>query len=164
MKRLILMRHAKSDWSNAAASDHERTLNPRGQRSATAMGKWLRDHSLHPDHVVCSDAARTRETLARLNLGDVATTFTRKLYLAEPDVMAEALRTQTADCILMIAHNPGSAMLADMLLATAPTHPDFDRYPTCATLVADFDITHWRDLTPGTGTARHFIVPRDLIE
>ena len=164
MKRLILMRHAKSDWSDLAASDHERTLNKRGRRSAETIGKWMRSQSVHPDHVLCSDAARTRETLSLLQIADVPTTTTRRLYLAEPDVMAHALHPRDEDCILMLAHNPGSAMLADMLLAEAPDHPDFDTFPTCATLVADFDIANWRDLRSGTGRVVAFIVPRDLIE
>ncbi|MEH6645783.1 SixA phosphatase family protein [Sulfitobacter sp.] len=164
MKRLILMRHAKSDWSDLAASDHERTLNKRGRRSAEAIGDWMRSKSLQPDHVLCSDAARTRETLSLLKLDDVPTTVTPRLYLAEPDVMAHELHSRDEDCIVMLAHNPGSAMLADMLLAKAPDHPDFDTFPTCATIVADFNITNWRDLRHGTGRVVEFIVPRDLIE
>lgn len=164
MKRLILMRHAKSDWSDPNASDHARTLNHRGQLSAEALGDWMRANGLHPDHVLCSDAARTQETLAGLALSDVTVETTRKLYLAEPEVMAQLLQSCEGDCVLMIAHNPGSAMLAETLLAQPPAHPEFYSYPTCATLVADFDIAHWHDLRSGTGTPVHFIVPRELME
>ncbi len=162
MKRLILMRHAKSDWSDPNASDHERTLNARGRAAAEQMGNWLRAQSLHPDHVLCSDATRTRETLARLALGPVNTTFTRTLYLADADVMAGELRKREEDCILMLGHNPGSAFLAEMLLRSPPDHDDFDRFPTCATLVAAFDVETWSDLRMGTGRAIAFTVPRDL--
>lgn len=164
MKRFILMRHAKSDWSDLTLSDHARALNARGRRSAEALGDWLRSLSLHPDHVLCSDAVRTRETLSLLALGDVETSTLRSLYLAEPDVMEAALREQDEDCVLMIAHNPGCAMVAEMLLAQVPDHPAFHSYPTGATLVADFDIASWRDLRRGTGTAAHFTVPRELTE
>ncbi len=164
MKRLILMRHAKSGWSDLATTDHERTLSDRGRWSAAAMGDWLREHYLIPDHVLCSDAARTRETLSRLKLEESNVSYSRSLYLAEPDVMAAALQAQDHDCILMVAHNPGSETLARMLLTTAPDHPDFANFPTCATLVADFDIPDWQHLKFNTGTAAHFTVPRDLIE
>jgi phosphohistidine phosphatase len=164
MKRLILMRHAKSDWSDASLSDHARTLNARGQRSAGAIGGWLRERGLIPDYVLCSDAVRTVQTLALLGLGEVPTTLTPALYLAEPDAMAALLRSQTEDTLLMLGHNPGTGALAEMLLAEAPDHPDFDRYPTCATLVAEFDIQTWSDLRNGTGSARHFIVPRQLTD
>lgn len=164
MKRLILMRHAKSDWSEPALSDHARHLNARGRQSAEALGDWLRRETLQPDHVLCSDAARTRETLSLLGLDNVETTFLHTLYLAEPEVMEAALHERKEDCILMIAHNPGCAMLAETLLAKPPEHPDFFRYPTGATLVASFEITSWRQLRSGTGSATHFIVPRDLTD
>lgn len=164
MKRLILMRHAKSDWSDAGLSDHARTLNARGRRSARAIGAWLRERGLLPDHVLCSDAVRTVQTLELLGLGERSTTLTSALYLAAPEAMASLLRSQTEDTVLMLAHNPGTAELAQMLLADAPDHPEFDSYPTCATLVAEFDIDIWSDLRNGTGSASQFIVPRDLTD
>ncbi len=164
MKRLILMRHAKSDWSDLTASDHERSLNARGIKSATAMGEWLRQEDLYPDHILCSDAARTQETLGLMKLPDTPTIYSRNLYLAEADVMARILRQQTADCILMVAHNPGTAILAERLLKTAPDQPEFHAFPTCATLVADFEIETWRALEMASGTTVHFTLPRTLIQ
>jgi len=164
MKRLILMRHAKSDWSDANASDHGRVLNPRGKRSADAMGAWLLKLGYLPDQVLCSDAARTRETLDRLSLGDLPTRLDSDLYLAAPEVIIRALRAATGDCVLMVGHNPGSAFLADMLASEPPSHADFHRFPTAATWVADFDISDWRDLQIGTGLTVNFTVPRDLIK
>lgn len=164
MKRLILMRHAKSSWSDPAASDHERMLNKRGQKNARSVGDWLRSHNLRPDHILCSDAERTRETLSRLNLGDIETTYSHGLYLAEPDVMFDALQAQSNDCILMVAHNPGCAMLAETLLDQAPQHPDFGNFPSGATLVVDFSISDWRDLRHDSGRAVQFTVPRDLTQ
>jgi phosphohistidine phosphatase len=162
MKRLILMRHAKSDWSDITASDHERALNTRGRHDAHVMGDWMSAKALQPDHVLCSDATRTRETLADLTLDDVRITFTRSLYLAEPDVMARALHTRDEPCVLIIAHNPGCGMLANMLLTNIPKHAQFNSYPTGATLVADFNIPRWQDLRHHTGSVIHFCVPRDL--
>jgi phosphohistidine phosphatase len=164
MKRLILMRHAKSDWSYIAASDHEHTLNARGIRSAKAMGLWLREHGLAPDYVLCSDAARTVETLGLLDLGTVQATLTRTLYLAEPDMMLDQIQKRTEETVLFLGHNPGIGALAQMLVTDAPDHPDFYSYPTCATLVAEFDIAGWHDLRSGTGDVLQFIVPRQLTE
>ena len=59
MLRLILMRHAKSDWSHLDLSDHDRPLNNRGKASAAALGDWLRVKSYLPDQVLSSTAART---------------------------------------------------------------------------------------------------------
>jgi phosphohistidine phosphatase len=128
------------------------------------MGDWLRDRKIKPDCVLSSDAARTRETLALLKLADIPTTFTRDLYLAEPQVMQQVLSTYVGDCILMVAHNPGSAMLANALLQSLPSHTEFRAYPSGATLVADFNIDSWSDLQLATGKIAEFIVPRDLIK
>ena len=163
MKRLILMRHAKSDWAGGPSSDHDRPLNPRGRNASAKLGDWLRVEALIPDQILCSSAIRTRETCLRLELPDsVALHETKTLYLASAEQILTALKAATGDTVLMIGHNPGCAMLADMLLAQRPDHEAFDRFPTCATLIADFDISSWRDLKLGTGTAVHFTVPRDL--
>jgi phosphohistidine phosphatase len=163
MKRLILMRHAKSDWSGGASSDHERILNPRGRAAATALGDWLRDKTLIPDQVLCSSAMRTKETCVRLELpANVNVTYLRPLYLASADVILNTLRSAKGDSILMIGHNPGIAMMAEAILTTEPDHPQFMQYPTGATLVADFDIANWTQAGWGKAIARHFVVPRDL--
>lgn len=163
MKEFILMRHCKSDWSSPGMSDHERPLNKRGRRSATALGKWLKENHRLPDALLCSSAARTLETAQLLDLPEgVEITVTRDLYLAEPDEMLTRLRAATGERVLMVAHNPGSAALASELLADWPDHPDFPRYPTGATLVVRFDIDTWQDLQTNSGTTIAFVVPREL--
>ncbi|WGW05260.1 SixA phosphatase family protein [Tropicibacter oceani] len=162
MKRLILMRHAKSDWS-FNLEDHARPLNTRGVKSAKALGDWLRRTGTLPDEVLCSDAARTRETLKLLGI-DAPIRFDADLYLAEPERMLDRLRDATGDTVLLIAHNPGICALAHDLLAAEPDHDRFDTYPTGATLVAQFDIDSWETLEPGTGRALDFVIPHDLIE
>ena len=162
MKTLIYMRHAKSDWSGGQ-NDHDRPLNPRGRKSAAKLGDWLRAHDLIPDQVLSSSSMRTRETCARLDLPEETDiTFTRDLYLATHHDILKTLRTATSDTVLMLGHNPGSGIFASEIVAAPPDHPQFSRYPTCATLVAEFDIADWRDADWGNANARHFIVPRDL--
>jgi len=163
MKRLILMRHAKSDWGDPMLPDHDRPLNKRGRRAATALGHWLRDNALQPDHVLCSSALRTQETCARLAL-PLEPDRQRALYLAEAPAMLRLLRAARGDTVLMIGHNPGIAEFAARLVATPPAHDRFDDYPTGATLVAAFEIDTWRDLQPGTGHVQHFVIPRELTD
>ncbi|WP_323767140.1 SixA phosphatase family protein [Antarctobacter sp.] len=162
MKQLILIRHAKSDWG-FDRPDHDRPLNARGRRAAPAIGNWLRDHGYLPDEVLCSTATRTRETLALLGT-PAPTRYERALYHAAPETMLDVLQSAQGNSVMMLAHNPGIAGLAEALVRTAPDHPRFDAYPTCATLVARFDIDDWKALMPGTGDARAFIVPRDLTD
>jgi phosphohistidine phosphatase len=161
MKDLILMRHAKSDWGSPLLHDHTRPLNKRGQRSATALGDWLRAQDLIPDQILCSSSARTQETCARLRL-PLAPDLHDALYLAEVPDMLGVLRGATGARVLMLGHNPGIAEFAASLVATPPAHERFDDYPTGATLVARFEIGDWADLMPGTGAVLHFVIPREL--
>ncbi|MFW2589128.1 SixA phosphatase family protein [Sagittula sp. SSi028] len=162
MKRLILMRHAKSDWKHGTA-DVARPLNGRGRRSAQAMGLWLHDVGYIPDEILCSSAARTRETLEHLAMA-APTCYRKSLYLAEADSLLADLRGCSGDCVLLVGHNPGIADLAHVLVAQAPNHERWEDYPTCATLVTDFDIDTWADLRPGTGQLVDFAVGRDLTD
>ncbi|MFK7940022.1 MAG: histidine phosphatase family protein [Roseovarius sp.] len=160
-KRLILMRHAKSGWDDPTLDDHDRPLNGRGRVSAQALGDWLRTKRIFPDQALVSSAARTRETFARLGLAMDAG-FDRALYLAPPNVMMTALKGATGDTVLMIGHNPGIAELANSLMREQPNHTRFYDYPTCATLVAEFQIDDWAQLTPGSGALVEFTIPREL--
>ena len=158
---LILMRHAKSDWGSPGLADHDRPLNGRGMRDAPMMGGWLREKGHLPDQVLCSTATRTRQTLEGLG-SETPTAFMPSLYHAEPDTMHDALLQAQGRSVLMIGHNPGIAAFAEDLLEHAPDHPRFHDYPTCATLVAEFDLERWADLRPGTGRVLDFVIPADL--
>lgn len=164
MKRVIVMRHTKSDWSGMATTDHDRVLNKRGRSSAAALGAWLGEIKVTPDAVLCSSAIRTRETLLRLDLPDLIanTTTTRDLYLANEDQLLTALKRASGECVLIVGHNPGIGTFASNILSAAHSHPQFALYPTGATLVADLDIDTWADVRFGNAIARHFTVPRDL--
>jgi phosphohistidine phosphatase len=161
MKRLVLMRHAKSDWSGAT-SDHDRPLNARGRASATALGEWLRAQKIAPDTVLCSTATRAAETLKGLALGpgtDVR--FTRDLYLADPETILATLRAASGDTVVIIGHNPGIGTMAGMIIETLDDGGITD-YPTGATLVATFNFEDWADVKWRMGTMDQFVVPRDL--
>ncbi len=166
-RRLILMRHAKSSWADDNAADIDRVLNGRGRKSCKAIGRWMKAEGHIPDQVLCSSAARTRETWDRVAAelrNPPAVTEVPELYLAEPEAMFAVLQGATGRVVAMLGHNPGIGLLAGRLLAASPDHPDFDRYPTLATLIADFDIDDWGALAWGSGRVVDFIVPRALID
>ena len=162
MKRLILMRHAKSDWS-ATGDDHARPLNKRGRASAPAMGEWLRAKGWMPDEVLCSSATRTRQTLDLLGLGRVPTRFERALYLAEASEMIGVLQTANADTVLLLGHNHGIAEAAHQLVQKPPAHTRFLDYPTCATSLITFAIESWEDVGRTKGTCEDFAIPREVL-
>ncbi len=163
-RRLILTRHAKSDWSDPSLPDHDRPLNGRGQRAATELGQWLVSRDYLPDQVLCSDACRTRETWAAIarSLSDAPDAdLIAALYHAEAATMLQHLKGATGQTVMMIGHNPGIGEFASTLPATPPTDPDFARYPTSATLVVNFDATGWDQITPGTGATLDFFTPSE---
>jgi phosphohistidine phosphatase len=165
MKRLILTRHAKSSWDDPLTPDHYRPLNERGKAAAADLGVWLASRGYVPGEVLCSDALRTRKTwsgLAPALPGTPILNLKPALYHAGPDVMLAVLRHATADCVMMIGHNPGIAEFAARLVARAPISPEFGRYPTGATLVADFMIDTWEDAGFGMAAAVDFIVPSEI--
>lgn len=162
MKRLILMRHAKSDWS-ATGDDHARPLNKRGKISAPAMGDWLRAKGWMPEGVLCSSATRTRQTLDLLGFEDVTTRFERALYLAEASDMVGVLQTAEADTVLMLGHNYGIAQCAHLLVQKWPDHPRFLDYPTCATSLISFPFDTWEEAGSVRGTCEDFAIPREVL-
>ncbi|SLN18217.1 Histidine phosphatase superfamily (branch 1) [Roseivivax jejudonensis] len=162
VRRLLLMRHAKSDWS-FEEPDHDRPLNARGRRSADALGAWLRDSGMLPDQVLCSTSRRTRETLERLDI-DAPVRFEDRLYHAAPEAVLDALRGAEGSRVLIIGHNPGFQETAARLVRAAPTHPRFGDYPTGATLVARFALDDWRDAVWGMADPEDFVIPRELLD
>ncbi|MGZ2256298.1 SixA phosphatase family protein [Roseobacter sp. A03A-229] len=162
-RTLILMRHAKSDWTHAGLRDHERPLNGRGRVSAKALGDWLRAQGHLPDEVLCSSATRTGETLQRLDLpAEIPVSYTSDLYHAEAAAMREVLKRATGTCVLMVGHNPGICDFAHRLVRRAPEHLRFEDYPTGATLVVQFDAESWSEIGWHEGQPIDFVVPREL--
>lgn len=159
--RLILTRHAKSDWDDPALPDHDRPLNGRGRRSARALGDWLASRGYDPEEVLCSSSKRTHETWDRVAEAVFETRPELRvepaLYHASPDLMLKILQTAKAPTVMMIGHNPGIAEFAAMLPARPPLDPQFRRYPTAATLVVDFQTDNWADIRAGDGSVRDFV-------
>ncbi|MFQ6549907.1 SixA phosphatase family protein [Aestuariibius sp. 2305UL40-4] len=163
-RHLILIRHAKSDWSDPALGDFDRTLTKRGERSAVAIGQWLDAQSFRLDTVLISAARRTRETWELLS-GQLSNTpeahVLESLYHAPPGTILQAIAKVETGNVAIIAHNPGLAALATQLSCGQHNHPDFSRYPTCATAVFAFE--DWSDLSEGRAVLEDFVIPRELL-
>lgn len=170
MKRLCLLRHAKSDRSAPAAADFDRPLNPRGREAAPVMGRYLRRQKLLPDTVLCSAARRARETweLAGPMLkAEIPVDYSERLYLAAPAQILRLLRQlpESAGAALLVGHNPGFHALALRLAGRGDAAARARlqaKFPTAALAVIDFDARRWRDIAEGEGALERFIAPRDL--
>jgi phosphohistidine phosphatase len=162
MKRLILIRHAKSGWDDLEADDHERTLTRRGHAAAKAIGAWLAEKGYIPDVILSSDAARTLQTAAETtpSLPNAQLIALPMLYLPAPDTIWDLAQRRAEDTVAVISHNPGTGMLAQALVKSRPKHHRFSDYPTCATTIIDFP----HGLGFGMGHCTDFIVPRDLTD
>jgi len=160
------MRHAKSGWDDPTSDDHSRPLSQRGIGAARKIGAWLFENGYLPDLVLSSTAERTRETWGNVKESlDVQpeVRFNKDLYLGSPDVMLNALRdVKTAGTVLLLGHNPGLGLAASGFAKVSPRHPQFERYPTAATTVLDFEVENWSELSWGSGEIVDFMVPRDL--
>lgn len=159
--RLILTRHAKSDWDDPALPDHDRPLNARGRRAARVLGDWLASRGYDPEEVLCSSARRSCETWDGVADAVLETRPELRvepaLYQAAPETILRVLQTARAPTVMMIGHNPGIAAFAATLPAQAPLDPQFRSFPTAATLVVDFQADDWSEVRPGQGSVRDFV-------
>lgn len=111
MIKLVVMRHAKSDWNAGAQTDHERPLNERGQREAPEVGRKLAARGFVPDFVLSSDSTRTTETFEGMRgaFPDVPIRFVKELYhagLSQVRALADTVPTD-AKTVMVLGHNPG---------------------------------------------------------
>lgn len=171
MKTILLLRHAKSAWSDPRLDDHERPLNRRGVQAATAMADHIAQREPRPDLILCSTAMRTRQTLApllkRLDAPAPPIALEKDLYLASEDVLLAHLRTVGDDVatILLVGHNDGIWHLAEELAGSGPVAVLAalrGKYPTGALATLRVPDGPWRDLAPGSAKLVAFVRPRDL--
>jgi len=122
VKRLTLVRHAKSSWSSADLSDFERPLNPRGQRDAPRMAALLASEEFSPDAIVTSPACRaltTAEVFAdELGYDRSKIRLEPNIYEAPPQRIAAVINTtpESVNHLVVFGHNPGLQYLANQLL------------------------------------------------
>jgi phosphohistidine phosphatase len=170
MRRLMLLRHAKSDWSGAGQRDIDRPLSARGRSAAPHVGEYMALQGLVPDKVLVSSAQRTRETWELVSPAYKklpASAIEPRVYDATPDRLLDIIRATDAGvhALLVIGHNPGMEELADTLVVTGdPVSRDQmdEKFPTAALAVIDFPTDDWRELAPGTGRLDRFVTPRSL--
>lgn len=172
MLRLMLLRHAKSDWTADAPSDFERPLNGRGRAAAPIVGAHMRRHGLEPDRILCSPALRTRQTLDLIlpHVGAAAPLNMPPALYDDGDLdYLEVIRALGGDarCLLVVGHNPATQETALELSGRGEErllHTIAGKYPTAGLAVIDIDIDDWRSLKRGDGHLVAVALPRHLNE
>jgi phosphohistidine phosphatase len=171
MKRLTLLRHAKSDWDDPVPRDFDRPLNRRGEKAALLIGQYARAKKMRFDHLVASPAVRVAQTLETFFEGygqSVETQWDRRIYLASAPTLIDVIRDlpEKIDSALMAGHNPGLEELILDLVPDDGLNPIRDdveiKFPTASLLVMNLAIDRWTQAGEGTATLVSFTRPRDL--
>lgn len=168
MKRLHLLRHAKSSWADPGQRDRERPLAPRGRRAARRLGSRLRDLGVRPDLVLCSPAKRAVQTLELIRPGldsRVQVVIEEALYGAGAPELLERVRRlpESVGSALVVGHNPELQEVV-VLLAAAGAARERARYrfPTAALATLVLRRGGWSDLGPERADLVSYVVPREL--
>jgi phosphohistidine phosphatase len=167
VKRLGLLRHAKSDLDDAALRDFDRGLNDRGRRGAALIGRDIAEREIAWDAVIASPAARVKRTIEASGLA-LAPEFEQRAYLADAATLIDLLRNVTGDpaSILLVGHNPGLHELLFRLVDPEHENALFaraaEKFPTASFALLELEIDDWGELAPGCGQLIHFARPRDL--
>lgn len=169
MKRLGLLRHAKSEWDDTVKRDFDRPLNDRGRRGAALIGEHICAQDIRWDMVIASPAARIKATLEAARMG-VSPVFEDRLYLASPETIVEVITAHCGDSdfenVLIVGHNPG--LQETVLNLVSPSHENdlfreaAVKFPTASFALLDCKIDSWSGLKNYCATLSHFTRPRDL--
>ncbi|MDX4025582.1 histidine phosphatase family protein [Aliarcobacter skirrowii] len=160
MRELILIRHAKSDWSNPLLDDFERPLNKRGEKNAPFMAKILKKEIQKPDLIISSPSFRTKLTLEYFlkefeYKGEVI--FEKSIYEAPFENLLKVIKNidDKYKTIFLIGHNPGLNDLANFLLGSFE-----DNIPTSGVLKIDFDTNSWKNISKDNSKLIFFKYPK----
>ena len=164
MRRLFLLRHAKSSWDEPGLADRERPLASRGRKATKLIAAYLRDEGISPQLVLCSSSVRTRETLRGLRLDEADVRIEDDLYGASADELLAVVRhlPDEVDSVMLVGHNPG---IEDLTIRLSGQGEELARvrqkFPTAALATLELDGS-WRELAPGGAELVAFVKPKEL--
>jgi phosphohistidine phosphatase len=149
-RTLLVLRHARTEDTRPGSKDSERRLTPDGERDALNVGEYLRIQGITVDTVLCSSAARARQTLELLKLGDQLSPdrvdIADRFYNAGTDPLINAVRELSDDChvALLVGHAPGAPGVVYELTDPATSTPEAvevieGRFPAAAVAQLEFD-------------------------
>ena len=161
MKKLLLLRHAKSSWDDAGLADFDRPLNGRGRKAAPLVGHLLRERQLRPDLVISSPAARARETVALvLEASGIKTElrYDERIYEATTARLLEVISEVEDEKqeVMLVGHNPGFENLLERLTGESL------RVPTAALALIALDADKWNEAGARGGRLEWLVKPKEL--
>ena len=161
MKTLIIVRHAKSSWSESGLSDFDRPLNERGKRDAPEMADRLQKKQKTIDLFISSPAKRAKKTAElfaeKFKYVSDKIVFFPELYLAGPRDFVAAISKTSSDVnsVIIFSHNPGVTEFVNTLTDTR-----IDDMPTCAVFIATINIDKWSNFEKADKQFEFFDYPK----
>jgi len=162
MKQLILVRHAKSSWSDPGRADVDRPLNDRGRRDAPTMGARIHARGPQPQRILSSHARRALHTAQLLadacGIARADIDIVDAIYEASPATLLATVRALPAKLsrVLLVGHNPGLTEFAHALCPDA----GIDNMPTCGVLYLEFAVRDWKSIDREAPVAWAFDYPK----
>lgn len=163
-KKLLLMRHAKSSWTNPGLRDFDRPLNSRGKADAPRMGKYLKELQLIPDQIFSSPAERAKSTVLNvvreLNLPASLITWNEDLYYNGAKSYLNAIRRadDQSEVVMTVGHNP---MTEDAISALSGDSAN-KAIKTATIACFEFEIDSWKEIQFGPEALKWIVGPKDL--
>jgi len=161
MKKIYLIRHAKSSWKDETLDDFERTLNGRGKRDVAFMGKRLKMFNVMPDIIYTSPAKRAEKTAKELaseiNCEKKKIKSIDSLYESSYEQYMELIHSidDTNSSIFIIAHNPTITEVGERLSGAI-----LSNIPTCAIVCISFEVESFKEITEESGHILFFDYPK----
>jgi phosphohistidine phosphatase len=169
MRRLMLLRHAKTERAEPGQRDRDRKLVKRGRSEAETIADYMAHHDLIPDLAQVSTARRTQETWDLIASGFRKVprhVDEERIYNASTDALMTLIgETRRAHSLLVVGHNPGLHDVALLLVASgdiAMRERLSEKLPTSGLVIIDFAFDAWTKLHPQSGRLEHFVTPRLL--
>lgn len=170
MRRLFILRHAKTEPAEPGKDDRSRALIERGRRDAGQIGAYMASHALIPDRVVLSPARRVQETwkyLAGAFKPAPGATTSERVYEATPhDIFGVLVGTPApVHSLMVVGHNPSLHEVALMLVASGDIEARErlrEKLPTSGLVIIDFALDEWSRLHPQSGRLERFITPKTI--
>lgn len=162
MKKLYIIRHAKSSWKDIALDDFNRPLNKRGKQNAPFMGSRLRAKGVKPDIILSSPAKRAKSTakmIAKEMSYNKKIVFDSNIYEASADDLRKIIAgvDNRYKTLFLVGHNPSLNELAKYFL-------DFDaNIPTCGIVEIAFACKRWADIDPNNAKFLSFDYPKKVM-
>ena len=161
MKKLFIIRHAKSDWDDSNLDDFDRPLNKRGEKNAPFMGQLLTNKNIKPDLIISSPALRaitTAQLIAKEVNYEKTITPNQYIYEAYVTSLQEIIEYihDSNDTVFLVGHNPGVSALAYMLCDLK------ENLPTCAVVEIQFDCNSWMDVNKSNSKLISYDFPKKI--